>query len=208
MSIIVGIHGIKTRRKYNWVRIFGLHMKYDPRFEGWIFKNGNYGYLEWIWCILPFVRYGRIRWFIKFLRKIQTLNPGASINIIAHSYGTMVAYEAIRQAGKDGREPIKINNLVLIASVISSHEDFSDTIEIGLIKKIYNYCSYDDNVARFNPFGHSGYWGFLPSKSHDHVLRPWLGVENCRYDVTHSEWFDVDPPDFYKMWLNNIVGKE
>ncbi len=204
-NIVIGIHGIRTERKMNWIRILRLHMNYDKRFNDWDFVNGSYGYFEWIMTIVPFMKRFRISRFLKKLRKIQKKNPGVSINIVGHSYGTMIAYEAIKRSWRDNRGPVRVDSLVLVASIISAHEDFKETIGNNLIRNIYNYCSYDDKVARFNPFGHSGYWGFMPPKTRDHLDMPYPGVYNRRFEVTHSQWFDDDPPDFYKMWLNDII---
>ena len=154
-NILVLSHGIKTHTRYNWMRIFTTHLKYDERFDGWVVKKANYGYLWAIMSVFPFVRRSRIKWFMRVLRKLQKEYPEAQINILAHSYGTMLAYEAIRRSGvDDNKEPIKINKLILIAGIVSSHERFIDTIDIVKIKRVYNYCSYDDKVARYNPFGH------------------------------------------------------
>ena len=143
---------------------------------------------------------------LPLIRKLNKKYPDAEINILAHSFGTYISYEAIRQAGKDKKAPIRINKLILVGGIVSSHENFKDTIGEGLIKEVYNYCSYDDRVVRFNPlFGHCGYIGFLPIGRRDHVEMPWPGVKNCRFEVRHSQWFDDDPPDFYRAWLNNIM---
>ena len=201
-DIIIAVHGIRTLPRYNWMRIFEIHWKYDKRFKGWLFKNASYGYLRAFLVAIPFIRKYRVWKFKGFLKKIRKKYPDAKINILAHSFGTYIAYEAIRQA-KD----IKINKLILVASIISAHEDFKDTIGKGLIEKVYNYCSYDDRVVRFNPFGHSGYWGFLPPGKREHIEAPWPDVRNCRFNVTHSQWFDDEPPDFYGKWLDNLNEK-
>ena len=110
----------------------------------------------------------------------------------------MLAYEAIRWSGQDTRKKsIRINKLILISSVVKTHEKFNDTIGKGLIKEVHNFCSYGDEVCRFNPFGHSGYNGFLFGDS-----EPNPKVSNRRYEVEHSQWFDDAPPDFYKIFRN------
>ena len=203
-NIIVGIHGIRTLPKYNWTRIFAIHLGYDKRFNDWLIKRASYGFLRAFLVVIPLVRKIKVWWFKRFLRKLQKKYPDAKINILAHSFGTYISYEAVRRAGKDGRNPIKINKLILVASIVSAHEDFKDTVGKGLIRKVYNYCSYDDKVARLNPFGHSGYWGFLAPGKRDHIEIPWPYVQNCRFNVKHSQWFDDEPPDFYKKWLDNL----
>ena len=204
-NIVIGIHGIRTEKKSNWINDLSIHMRLDHRFAEWGFIDASYGYFEWIWTIVPFFKRFRIKRFLSKLRKIQKKNPGVSINIIGHSYGTMIAYEAIKRSGKDGKYPVKVDSLVLVASIVSAHEDFKETIGNYIIRNIYNYCSYADEVARYNPFGHSGYWGFIPPKPREHINNPYPGVYNRRYDVEHSEWFDEDPPDFYTMWLDDII---
>ena len=204
-NIVIAIHGIRTLPKYNWTRIFALHLRYDKRFNDWLMKRASYGYLRAFLVVIPFIRKYRVWKFKRFLRKLRKEHPDDKINILAHSFGTYIAYEAIRRAGQDGKEPIKIIKLILVASIVSAHEDFKDTIEKGLIREVYNYCSYDDRVARFNPFGHSGFYGFLPPGKREHIEEPWPNVHNHRFDVTHSQWFDDEPPDFYGKWLDNLI---
>lgn len=205
-NIIVTIHGIRTISQFNWQRLFGVHLKYDTYFKNWIHKRPTYGYLLTILCVMPFVRYHYIRWFKRYLRKLQSKYPNSNINIIAHSYGTMLAYEAVRRSREHfKKQPIKINKLILVSSIVSSHEDFSDTVKIGLIKEVYNYCSYRDRVCQLNPFGHSGYWGFLPPNKREHIEEPYPNVHNRRFEVTHSQWFDEEPPDFYQLWREELL---
>ncbi len=203
-NIVVLIHGIRTLPKWNWTRHFELHLKYDKRFKDWLRKRASYGYLRAFLIVIPWVRKLKVRWFKRYMRKLQKKYPDAKVNILSHSFGTYISYEAIRSAGKDGKAPIKVNNLVLVAAIVSAHEDFKDTIEKGLIKKVYNYCSYDDKVVRFNPFGHAGYHGFLSPGKREHIEKPWPGVQNYRFEVRHSQWFDDELPDFYKKWMDNI----
>lgn len=206
-NIIVCIHGIEARG-LGWIRVLRTHLDYDKRLENWLFQNEGYGYLKWINCIFPWVRHIRIKTFMRQLRKLQKKYPAASINIIAHSYGTMIAYEAIRRSKEDTKKAsIYVNKLILIASVVSAHEDFDDTIGWGLLKEVHNFCSYKDRVAQLNPFGHSGYWGFLPPGKRDHIRRPWMHVYNHRFEVEHSEWFDFKPPNFYRMWQDILSEK-
>lgn len=205
-NIIVAIHGIRTLPKHNWTRIFEIHLRYDKRFDGWLAKEASYGYLRAFLVAIPWIRKFKVWWFKRYLRKLNKKYPDAKINILAHSFGTYISYEAIRQAEKDKKPPIKINKLILVGGIVSSHEDFKDTIGNGLIKEVYNYCSYDDRVVRFNPlFGHCGYQGFFAPGTREHIEAPWPGVKNCRFEVRHSQWFDDDPPDFYKMWLDDII---
>ena len=207
-NIIITIHGIRTRTGFNWTRFFALHLELDrdSRFKNWLVKRFSYGYLRAVLVAVPWVRKFKVWKFKRYLRKLQKEYPIAKIDILAHSFGTYIAYEAIRQAGKDKKPSIRINKLILVGGIISSHEDFKDTIGEGLIKEIYNYCSYNDRVVRFNPlFGHCGYQGFFVPGKREHIEAPWPGVKNCRFKVRHSQWFDDEPPNFYSMWLDNII---
>lgn len=194
-DIVVCIHGIRTRQMCNWLRIFKLHFEYDIRFKDWLYVPAKYGYLWAMASVIPFVKRSRIRWFIRYLRKLQKKYPNARLNIIAHSYGSLLANEAIKSG-------IQVNKFILVGGIVSSHMYYGFQLK-DLVKEVHNFCSYNDKVVRFQPtFGHCGYLGFLREGSREHRLQPYLHLKvyNHRYEVKHSEYFNDSPPDFYKIF--------
>ena len=194
IKILITLHGVRTAESKSWQLKNEAKMKEDKRFKKWLIINYNYGYLFAVFSLIPFIRWHIIRKFRKFLIGIVQACPNAEINIMAHSYGTLVAFEALK------KYIIPINKLILISSVIKTAEPIYDLIEMGVAKGIYNFCSKEDYVCKINPFGHSGYNGFRRPISMGFRENPYPNVYNKRYNVDHWEWWNDTPPDFFKIW--------
>ena len=67
------------------------------------------------------------------LRALTVKYPDAELNIVAHSYGTELSYQAIKRSGEDGKPPIKVSKLILVASIVSAHREipYTDTLRAG-----------------------------------------------------------------------------
>lgn len=206
MRVIIAIHGIRSPKKNNWIYDFCDFGKQDSRFQVDEFIPYYYEYLLALESVNAFKRYNLIRGFMKFLRGIRKQYPEADLSIVAHSYGTEMSFQAIKRSGEDGRDPIMVDKLILVASIVSAHREipYTDTLRAGKIKEMHCYCSYEDEVCRYNNFGHSGCWGFLKS-AYDPVCyeKPFNDlnifnhqtktVEHCGYFTKEykQEWLDI-----------------
>lgn len=211
-NVVFLIHGVGVNQENNWTDRFSKKLKDDPLFSDWAIEQGEWGYLFFLFSIIPFVRYSKIRAVQEKLRKVQSSYPNATIHVIAHSYGTMLIYEAIKRSDKDtGLSPIKLGRLILIGGIISEFENFFKVFKQGKIKEVFNFCSYKDKIIRWQPiFGKCGYWGFVSDKKRDHKFVPYFGfpIYNYRFDIDHSDYFTDIPPDFYVMWRQLLrLGK-
>ena len=193
IKILITLHGVRTAESKSWQLKNEAKMKEDKRFKKWLIINYNYGYLFAVFSLIPFIRWHIIRKFRKFLIGIVKAWPDAEINIMAHSYGTLVAYEVLK------KYIVPINKLILISSVIKTEEPMFMFIDVDTVKEIYNFCSNEDNVCKLNPFGHSGYNGFL-RPGFGFETKPYAHVFNNLYQVKHWEWWNDTPPDFFKIW--------
>ena len=207
--IIFAIHGIRSKKEGNWVYDFRDFVRKDPRFKDDIIVAHTYGFLFAVWSVNPFVKFHRVKRVMKVLRKLQNKYPDAELNIVAHSYGTELSYQSIKRSGEDGKLDIKVNKLILVASIVSAHREipYEDTLGAKKIKQLHCYCSYEDEVCRYNNFGHSGCSGFLKS-AHDpkHYNQPFENLEiynHQAYTLEHCQYFEGTK--YYKEWLDIIA---
>jgi len=211
MRIIFAIHGIQSRLKDNWIFDFENFTKKDPRFQNNVFIPYYYGFVNPVLCAFPTYKKQKVDLLKEELRKIIRQNAGNELNIVAHSYGTELSFWAIKSSGEDGKPVIKVNKLILVASVVSRHNyiPYNDTLRAGKIKAMHCYCSYEDEVVHFlNPFGRSGYSGFSKDR-HDRKCysRPFDDLEIYNHQVNKEEHCDYfKKPKYYQEWLDIIAG--
>ncbi|UCH11900.1 MAG: alpha/beta hydrolase [Candidatus Omnitrophota bacterium] len=209
MRIVFAIHGIRSKKIGNWVFDFVNFAKKDSRFENEIFVPYTYGFIPAILSVHPVFKYQSVKRVMRVLRKLKSQHPDADLNIVAHSYGTELSFQAIKRSGEDGKSPIKVNKLILVSSIVSCHREipYNDTLRPRKIKELHCYCSYEDEVCRYNPFGHSGFRGFSRS-AYDRTCypKPFDDLEICNHQVKileHSDYFKGDK--YYKEWLDIIA---
>lgn len=207
-KIIFAIHGIRSGEKNNWIHRFTAFARKDPRSKGDIFKSYTYGYVLAAQSVSLTFKYNMINKLKDDLRRIIKKYPEHELNIVAHSYGTLLSFQAIKRSGEDGRSVIKANKLILVASVVSRHREISykDTFGAGKIKQLHCYCSFKDKICKNNPFGHSGYAGFSKDRYDRRCYaKPIKKLEIHNHQVKtvgHSEYFKGHK--FYKQWLDII----
>jgi pimeloyl-ACP methyl ester carboxylesterase len=207
--IILAIHGIRSPQQGCWIYAFRDFVKQDSRFKDDIFVPYYYGYVLAVWSANLFFRFGEIREFMKALRKLTNDNPDCELNIVAHSYGTQLSYQAVKRSGEDGEPSIKVNKMILVSSVVSRHGEipYDDTLRAGKIRQLHCYCSYKDPVCRFAIFGHSGYHGFSRDRYDSKCyLKPFPDLEIYNHQVDnlgHGGYFEGTK--YYKEWLDIIA---
>ena len=209
MRVIVAIHGIQSRKKNSWMYAFCDAIGTDPRFKDDAHAYYYYGYFPAIDTLNGLERLNIIREFMKFLRQLRADYPQADLSIVAHSYGTEVSFQAIKRSGEDGKAPILVDKLILVAGIVSAHREinYRDTLRAGKIKELHNYCSYSDEVCRYNPFGHCGCFGFLKS-AYDMACydKPFADLNIFNHQqktLGHSDYFVGSK--FMKEWLDIIA---
>jgi hypothetical protein len=208
--IIFAIHGIRSKKIGNWVYSFTDFAKTDTRFKDDVFEPYTYGFIPVVLSVNPFFKFASVNRVKKVLREIIANSPDCELNIVAHSYGTELSYQAIKTSGEDGKPPIIADKVILVSSIVSRHREipYTDTLRAGKIKQLHCYCSYADEVCKINPFGHSGCSGFskdeYDSKCYD---KPFAGLEIYNHQVEileHCDYFKGTK--YYKEWLDIIVG--
>ena len=209
MRVIIAIHGIRSPKKDNWIYDLCDLGARDARFAGDQFLPYYYGFLPALGSINAFARYNFIRGFMKFLRAQRKQYPRADFSIVAHSYGTEMSFQAVKRSGEDGKDPIKVDKLILVASVVSGHREipYTDTLRAGKVRELHCYCSYADEVCRYNPFGHSGCFGFLKIAyditGYDKPFADLKLFNHQQKTLGHSDYFVGNK--FMKEWLDIIA---
>jgi len=206
--IIFAIHGIRSPKQGNWIFDFTNFTKQDPRFKDDVFIPYYYGYILAVESVIPVVKYDAVKIVRGDLLKIIKDNPNCELNIIAHSYGTELSFQAIKRSGDEYATPsIFVNKMILVSGIVSRCREipYSDTLRLGKIKQLHCYCSYEDEVCKFlNPFGRCGYSGFARDK-YDKKCYPKpfddLEIYNHQVDILeHSDYFK--DTKYYKEWLD------
>lgn len=203
MKIICAVHGIRTYGE--WIDKFFDYTRKNSYYQNEPLIAYKYGFLLAVKSVNPFVKFYAVKNLMKKLRGIQKDYPDADLNIVAHSYGTELSYRAIKHSGEDGKGLIKVNKLILVASIIQIHEDFSETLKAGKLNELHNYCSFEDEVCRANPFGHSGYVGFMPLYAQKCTEQPYpeLKVYNHQVKILeHGDYFKGDK--YFQEWTDII----
>lgn len=217
-ATLLAVHGVRTpTAKGGWIETLLDRVTKDPRFASVDFEDGRYGFTLGFTAWLHVLRFwpGQQRRWVEYMKQrllsIMHEHPGQPIDLIAHSYGTYLLYEAIRELPQ-----VPIRTFVMIGAVVHTAETFEDTIGAGRIQTVINGCSRGDQIARWAPppFGHSGYWGFRP-KHHDTqgiLTKPYpeLPVFNLAPPDPHwrhGQYFSEEV-DYIRCWLNLLVIAE
>jgi len=100
--------------------------------------------------------------------------------------------------------------MILVSSVVSRHKEipYDDSVRPGKIKQLHCYCSFEDEVCKFNPFGHSGCYGFAKNKYDSKCYpKPFDELEIYNHQVEileHSDYFKGTK--YFKEWLDILAS--
>ena len=95
-KIVFAIHGIRSPKAGNWVYAFTDFAKQDSRFKDDVLEPFTYGFLLATWSVNPFVKFYHVQMVKRVLRDIVIKNPGCELDIVAHSYGTELSFQAVK----------------------------------------------------------------------------------------------------------------
>ena len=223
-TLIISMHGILTdigrdadndwqERFDNWLRADNSESMSNKTLVHLPF---SYGFMRpimaWATTSLNAIGLSKLvdKWsvakFSKFIRAAQQAYPGYKVHVVAHSFGTWVAHETLKDCSD-----VKVSGLHLFGAVISAHINKNFIDEALMLKQVWrciNWCSHEDIVVRFAPppFGHLGYWGFLTADQADRVMprpKPFSHLElyNNFTKHGHSTYFVVQT---FKQLMQDI----
>lgn len=194
-TVVFSIHGIRTFGEWQ----SRLERLVEAETDEVSFYTYKYGYFSSIAFLFPPARRREVH---RLELRIHNLlrNQPKRIVVFAHSFGTYLAVEAIKNNAHQLPAGVELT-VVLGGSVLPENYDWSEIRKNGAITVI-NDCGVDDNIlllskasaVNLGMAGRVGFHGFNGS-----------GFINRWFRGGHSHYFDGD--DFMrKRWLPVILG--
>ena len=184
--ILISIHGVRSGRK-NWQDDLDQYIK-DSEETNIRHIPYKYGWIPAFYSVIPFIRRYHTNRFKKWLVQYDlALNKC----IVAHSFGTFIGFHGSNDVDK----------LILFGSILHCRESFKGIVP-KRINSIDNFHSLEDEVAKYAPQGHAGYYGFRKGKSkkwHRHPY-PKKKITNHRlFLAEHTQYFPDKFSDILKL---------
>ncbi|WP_337167162.1 alpha/beta hydrolase [Vibrio parahaemolyticus] len=190
-ELTILVHGVMTAG--NWqVKLKGKLEEKNHQVE--LYEYKFYSALK---IVLGLSRDLQKKHFENWLERIIINNPSSRINIVAHSFGTYLSIKALESLKLDNMT--RINNIVLLGSVLPRNHDFSLIERKFLPKKIINECGTKDKALLASKalcigLGNAGRLGF---NSNSKILI------NRFYDAGHSIFDEI--PDYFEIYWESYV---
>ena len=186
-TTIISLHGVRASQGSNgWQNKLGEYIEkcgrtdinYVPYFYGWI---------PAFYSTIPFISKYYVNKFRKYLYKNIYPKYGNNICVVCHSFGTYVAFHALKDS-------FGCKALILFGGILHCREDF-DGIVSEKIESCENFHSLEDEVAKYAPQGHCGFHGFRHKNTKSKKWRrhpyPNKKITNHRLFLPeHTEYFD------------------
>jgi pimeloyl-ACP methyl ester carboxylesterase len=138
-KIVVTLHGIRTR---------GLWQKQITPYlarQGLVPYHLDYGVFGALAFLLPWTRARRVDWLRRELRDLRDRTGARRVSLIAHSFGTWLATEALEAEDGD----LRFDRVVLTGSIVRRDFPWADTIArkrwVGAVR---NETARGDRVVR------------------------------------------------------------
>lgn len=194
-KILISVHGIRTYGQWQ-AKLSAEISQHSRSFEAIEVK---YGYLDLFSFAVPYLRNKAIKKAAnRILSRIKD-NPEREIHIVAHSFGTLIVSEALR----NGVSSRRIKSVVLCGSPLR-HDDNIDHI-VQSSELTLNECGIDDFVlilARFFilGLGDAGRIGFERENSDEFINRYFRGGHSLYFKE-----FDQSSTFYERFWLRFIA---
>jgi esterase/lipase superfamily enzyme len=185
-GIAVVVHGIHTDKDKaaGWMPALAMKLRREC---GMGVALMRYGWTSGVSIRMPvwgyFSRRSKLAKLRRLVRRLQKQHPGERISIVAHSFGTWLAF----WAGFKGRpaKRVDLDRVVLMAPIIDVDQEFP--ADYGP-RRIACYFSREDDVIRKAPFGHAGAWGFSKADGKRVVNRDFTPYEHGDYTEPGGSW--------------------
>jgi len=191
---LITVHGIRTNGP--WQSSLKKAMsEYSSEFEYFEFK---YGFFDIFTFSIPFLRRRKAKEVALRLR--DTLNDGKEIetHLIAHSFGTLIVDEALKEFEGD-----KIKNIFLCGSPLSHRHDIDHIVRSS--EMTVNECGSKDFVLVLSRvallgLGDSGRVGFLRSNSPNFKNRYFSGGHSLYFESRFDKLF------YSNFWIPSLCA--
>lgn len=194
-KILISVHGIRTYGQWQ-AKISTEISQHSRSFEVVEIK---YGYLDLFSFVVPYIRKKVINKAASRIRCRIKDSPERDIFIIAHSFGTLIVSEALRDSISDRR----IKSVVLCGSPLQHDENIEHIVQSAELT--LNECGTRDLVlvlARFFIWGlgDAGRIGFERENSDEFLNRYFKGGHSLYFKE-----FDRCSTFYERFWLRFIV---
>jgi WD40 repeat protein len=197
--VIVTLHGIRTYGR--WQERLRRILSRDPR---WQQENAEvlvyrYGFFTLFSFLIPFLRNLAVKQFRDYLESLFGEQRPDRVDIVAHSFGSYLAIEALASPKLAGG--VHIHTAILCGSVLPPNRNLSQLLGPRRpIGRIINECGTGDAILlltlavlgvgmagrlglhglegrtlcnRFHRVGHSGYFEQIGGRPYDGFMRRW-----------------------------------
>lgn len=134
--VLITIHGIRTHG--GWQESLQQEMKAHSR--GFDYVEVKYGFTDLISFAVPFIRAKKAREAARQVRTALAENAGKSVYIVAHSFGTLVLSEALKELDSPGN----LKCVVLCGSPLSHHANIDHIVDAAEVT--VNECGGRDLI--------------------------------------------------------------
>jgi WD40 repeat protein len=186
--LIITVHGIRT---------FGQWQerleKLLPQEEGLHVKHYHYGYFSVLAFMIPFLRWITTHRFRRELLRETRANPGARVDLVAHSFGTHLVAWALLSLRKEQRP--NIHTIILAGSVLKVGFSWRLLMDDGKVKRVINECGINDSVLLLNQLavlntGMAGLVGFNGITERERFLNRYFQFGHSGYFLRDGQFYD------------------
>jgi tetratricopeptide (TPR) repeat protein/pimeloyl-ACP methyl ester carboxylesterase len=178
---IVTLHGIQTYGQ--WQDRLGALLR-DAGSAAKV-RHFKYGVFSVFSYFVPFLRWINVWRFRRSLEDLARANPGARIDIVAHSFGTYIAGQSLARIARKGG--VRLDTVILAGSVLKVGFPWNDLLEKRVVRRVVNECGTRDDVLVWTQFlvlltgmaGRIGFQGLLDDF-----------FKNRYYTFGHSGYFE------------------
>jgi hypothetical protein len=194
--LLITVHGIRTFGL--WQERLGEMLKETE--PDAIAVDYKFGYFSGIAFLIPMVRDLLVRRFARALRARYKQGTWKRIDIVAHSFGTYIAANALLRMKPEERPPV--HTMILAGSVLKVSFPLERFLGI-CVKRLVNECGIRDFVLILGQgaavgtglAGRSGIVGLQDDK-----------FQNRFHQFGHSGYFDDDGTFMRTWWLPLLLG--
>jgi CheY-like chemotaxis protein len=181
-KLLLTIHGIRTHGK--WQSVLNDEIRKYSR--SYIPIEVKYGFFDLISFAIPWLRSRKTRQVASEVKNIILSNTDKEISVVAHSFGSLVLLEALRNIDL----PRKIKHVILCGSPLPHDFDLSHLMKNSEIT--VNECGTRDFIlvaakSLVLGLGEAGRIGFRKSNSDQFMNRYFKGGHSLYFDASQNK---------------------
>jgi len=200
--VLITVHGIRTYGAWQNV-ISNTINEYSTEYRH---EHFNYGFFDLISFFIPYLRKRKEEHISKRVTACLKNNNDYDISILAHSFGTLIAKNAIQNY--DGN----LDTIIFCGSPLKSNTDLS--MIVNKSKRMINECGISDIILILSKIfvlglGDAGRKGFIQETSDKFINRYHVGGhslyfdEKDEYKFIRDKWVPLMTTDMSPKYIDN-----